>query len=164
MLNSTIDISNTVSSTSSLNQVGIDTKISDTVKYRIKQHKQIAIIKHSKRSDTCGSNFSNKLVNSLPNNSASNIAITTTNQDTDNKLKILQININGIRNKINELNLLISKTKPDVITIQESKLTADSKTPFINGYTPSRKDQDRVLNKGGGLLTYISSKLTFSEI
>ena len=44
---------------------------------------------------------------------------------------ILQININGIRNKIEELENLVHSTQPDRITIQETKLTQKDKTPNI---------------------------------
>ena len=79
----------------------------------------------------------------------------------DSKLKILQINLNGISNKIKELELLIHDTKADIITIQETKLTSNSKTPKINNYTEIRKD--RTYNKGGGLLTYIKNNITFTN-
>ena len=79
----------------------------------------------------------------------------------DSKLKILQININGISNKIKELELLIHDTKADIITIQETKLTSNSKTPKINNYTEIRKE--RTYNKGGGLLTYIKNNITFTN-
>ena len=38
------------------------------------------------------------------------------------KLKILQLNINGLRSKIIELEKLVEEKKPDVICIQETKL------------------------------------------
>jgi hypothetical protein len=148
--------------TSSISSINNDPKISGSIKDRIKQHKRTAIIKHSKRTVANSSLISSTLTTSSSSVSTSKLSNCVVNHNHNNKLKILQININGIRNKISELNLLISETKPDIINIQESKLTAECKTPFVNGYTPARKD--RVVNKGGGLLTYINSKLTFSEI
>ena len=44
-------------------------------------------------------------------------------------LIILQVNINGIKNKLEELKLLILDTHADIITIQETKLTPKAKTP-----------------------------------
>ena len=41
------------------------------------------------------------------------------------KIRILQLNANGLKSKIVELNELINKLKPDVICIQESKLKAN---------------------------------------
>jgi hypothetical protein len=50
----------------------------------------------------------------------------------------------------------------DIITIQESKLTKQSKTPHIQEYTTLRKDHN--LDKGGGLLTFVKNKITFTEL
>ena len=53
---------------------------------------------------------------------------------------ILQININGIRNKIEELKT--SYTAPDIITIQETKLTQKAKTPKTPHYTTIHTDRE----------------------
>ena len=87
--------------------------------------------------------------------------IKTKSDKPETKLKILQININGLSNKIKELELIISETKADIITIQETKLTSNSKSPKIPNYTEIRKD--RLYNKGGGLLTYIKNNITFTN-
>ena len=42
---------------------------------------------------------------------------------SERNLIILQVNINGLRNKLEELKLLIHDTQADIITIQETKLT-----------------------------------------
>ena len=42
-------------------------------------------------------------------------------------LIILQVNINGFRNKLEELKLLIHDTHADIITFQETKLTPKAK-------------------------------------
>ena len=78
------------------------------------------------------------------------------------KLNILQCNINGISNKIEELKDLAINNKIAIITIQETKLTNNSKTPNIPGYTTIR--QDRGLNKGGGLITFVRHDLVFTEL
>ena len=49
--------------------------------------------------------------------------LTNNNQTKDKNIVILQININAIRNKIEELKNLVHSTQPDIITIQETKLT-----------------------------------------
>ena len=56
---------------------------------------------------------------------------------------------------------LIKDTNADIITIQETKLTATSKSPTIPNFTEIRKD--RTLNKGGGLLTCIKNNITFNN-
>ena len=48
---------------------------------------------------------------------------------SERNLIILQVNINGLRNKLEELKLLIHDTHADIITIQETKLTPKAKTP-----------------------------------
>ena len=51
---------------------------------------------------------------------------------SERNLIILQVNINGLRNKLEELKLLIHDTHADIITIQEAKLTPKAKTPKIH--------------------------------
>ena len=46
---------------------------------------------------------------------------------SERNLIILQVNINGINNKHQELKLLIHDTHADIITIQETKLTPKAK-------------------------------------
>ena len=57
-----------------------------------------------------------------------NHPLTNNNQPKDKNIVILQININGIRNKIEELKKLVHSTQPEIITIQESSLTQKAKT------------------------------------
>ena len=44
---------------------------------------------------------------------------------------ILQVSINGIKSKLEELKLLIYDTHADIITLQETKLTPKAKTPKV---------------------------------
>ena len=55
-----------------------------------------------------------------------------------------------------------SSTHPDVVAIQESKLTPTSRTPKILHYTAIRTDIKH--KQGGGLITYIKSDTTFTHI
>ena len=55
--------------------------------------------------------------------------LTNNNQPKDKNIVIFQININGIRNKIEELKKTRTQHLPDIITIQETKLTQKAKTP-----------------------------------
>ena len=66
----------------------------------------------------------------------------------DKHIVILQININGIRNKIEELKNLVHNTQPDITTIQETKLTQKAKTPKIPQYTTICTDREH--KQGGG--------------
>ena len=55
-------------------------------------------------------------------------------------LIILQVNMNGLRNKLEELKLLIHDTHADIITIQKTKLTHKAKTPKIHNFTEVRTE------------------------
>ena len=76
---------------------------------------------------------------------------------SERNLIILQVNINGLRNKLEELKLLIHDTHTDIITIQETKLTPKAKTPKIHNFTAVRTDK-----AGGGLITLIRDNITFT--
>ena len=76
-------------------------------------------------------------------------------------LKILQININCIKNKIADLEQLIAQDKPDIITVQETNLQSKDRTPALQGFTASRADgrpEDR------GLLTHFKQDIKFTNI
>ena len=79
---------------------------------------------------------------------------------SERNLIIPQVNINGLRNKLEELKLLIHDTDADIITIQETKLTPKAKTPNIHNFTSVRTDG---LHKaGGGPITLIRYNITFT--
>jgi endonuclease/exonuclease/phosphatase family metal-dependent hydrolase len=88
--------------------------------------------------------------------------MTTTSSTNETNLKIYQININGIQNKIEELRNITQKFSPDIIAVQETKLTPNSNKFNIPGYTTIRRDRDD--KSGGGLTTYIKDNIPFTEI
>ena len=61
--------------------------------------------------------------------------------NNERNLIIMQVNINGINNKFEELKTLIKNTHADIITIQETKLTSKSNTPKVPTYTTVRADK-----------------------
>ena len=75
-------------------------------------------------------------------------------------LIILQVNINGIKTKLEELKLLIHDTHADIIIIQETKLTPKANTPKVHNFTTVRAD--RLHEAGGGLITLIRDNITFT--
>ena len=77
-------------------------------------------------------------------------------------ITIIQININGLTTKINELKNLTDNTKIDIITIQETKLKPTHRTPYLKDYTAIRTD--RTYKNGGGLKTYIKNDIIFTEL
>ena len=78
----------------------------------------------------------------------------------ERNLIILQVNINGINNKLEELKTLIKNTHADIITIQETKLTSKSNTPKVPTYTTVRTDRPH--KSEGGLITLIRDNITFT--
>ena len=78
---------------------------------------------------------------------------------SEKNLIILQVNINGIKNKLEELKLLIHDTHAD-ITIQATKLTPKAKTPIVHNFTTVRTD--RLHKAGGGLITFIRDNITLT--
>ena len=88
----------------------------------------------------------------------------TTKIDKSNRpqLTIIQLNANGVRNEMQELKILADESKTDIITIQESKLTETNRTPQLEGYSTVR--QDRKADKGGGLITFISLELEYTNL
>ena len=74
-------------------------------------------------------------------------------------IKILHLNINGLRRKVNDLKALIVEEKPGMITLNETKLTGNM-TFSIDGYTSI------VMNRpgrtiGGGIATRIKNNLKY---
>ena len=59
----------------------------------------------------------------------------------DSTYNVLQLNANGIENKLTELEVVLERNKVKVAVIQESKLSPKSKNPCIRNYTTVRKDR-----------------------
>ena len=79
----------------------------------------------------------------------------------DSTFNVLQLNANGIGNKLTELEVVLERNKVKVAVIQESKLSPKYKNPCIQNYTTVRKDRSH--GQGGGLLIFIHRSITFSE-
>ena len=80
---------------------------------------------------------------------------------SDKTFNILQWNANGIGNKQTELSIFLEAHDIKVAAIQESKLTAKSRSPNIQNYTIVR--QDRRQGPGGGLLFFIHNTVSFTR-
>ena len=76
-------------------------------------------------------------------------------------LKILQLNIDGVGNKLTELSQLLERHKIKIAVIQESKLSTRSKDPSIKNYSTVRQDRQR--GQGGGLLMFIHESIKFTR-
>jgi len=77
------------------------------------------------------------------------------------KIRLIQWNCDGIRNKIIELRQRVIDQEIDVILIQETKLEKNHKTPDIPGFAPWRVDRKN--KKGGGLIAYIKRSIIFEK-
>ena len=60
-----------------------------------------------------------------------------------------------------DLEQLATQHRPDVLTIQETTLKTQDKTPYLQGYTASRKDGQQT---DRGLLTYIQHDIKFTDV
>ena len=79
----------------------------------------------------------------------------------DSTFNVLQLNTNGIGNRLTGLGVVMEDNKVKVAVIQESKLTSKSKNPCIQNYITVRKDRPH--GHGGGLLIFIHRYVTFSK-
>ena len=77
----------------------------------------------------------------------------------DSTFNVLQLNPNGIGNKLTELGVVLERNKVKVAVIQVSKLSPKSKNRCIQKYTTVRKDRSH--GQGGGLLIFIHRSITF---
>ena len=78
------------------------------------------------------------------------------------ELKIMQLNINSLNNKKEELKILIIENKPDIITLNETKMIYNEKVE-IPGYTAVYSH--RIGNKrGGGVATLLKNNIKFDKI
>ena len=79
---------------------------------------------------------------------------------SERNLIILQVNINGIKNKLEELKLLIHDTRAYIYHNSGTKLIPKAHTPKIHNFTTLRAD--RLHKAGGGLITRIRDNITFT--
>ena len=82
----------------------------------------------------------------------------TPHKHSDSAVKVREIN--GAKNKLYELKLLIYDAHADSITIQETKLTPKAITPIVHNFTTVRTD--RLHEAGDGLITLIRDNITFT--
>ena len=76
-------------------------------------------------------------------------------------LKVLQLNINGLRRKSIELAVFMHTHDIKIAAIQGTKLDANCKLPTFHNYIIIRKDHS---NTGGGLALLVHSSVWFREL
>ena len=79
---------------------------------------------------------------------------------SERNLIILQINMDGLGNRLGELKLLVRGAHAGIIAVREARLTPEAKTPKIHGFTAVRTD--RLHGVGGGLITLIGDNAAFT--
>ena len=85
---------------------------------------------------------------------------------TRSKLSFFCANVQSIRNKFDEFQILVEERKPDVVGITESWLNDDISTAEVHipGYAVYRQDRpDTFRGIGGGVLLYVRSNLNSIE-
>ena len=82
---------------------------------------------------------------------------------SDKSFNILQWNANGIGNKQTELSIYLEAHNVKVADIQESKLTAKSRSPNIQNYTIVRQDQRQVPVRGLLFFLFITQSASLAS-
>ena len=77
-------------------------------------------------------------------------------------LKIVQLNVNGLKNKLDELIHWLHKNDVKIAALQETKLHEKSKLPNIPQYNLVREDRQR--DKGGGVAYLIHESILFEKL
>ena len=107
----------------------------------------------------CATTTATASTSATPTTTATTKTIDTCGQ----RLTAIQININGICNKISELQHLVNRENPHLVIIQESKLRTKTRTPDLKGYTSARCDRPSG-DGGGGLIIYLMEGLKYEHI
>jgi len=78
-----------------------------------------------------------------------------------NSFNILQLNINGLRGKSNELNIFLKEHFIKVAALQETKLDPLTPSPSFHGYTLIRRDRNQF---GGGVAFLIHHSIQYNNL
>lgn len=84
----------------------------------------------------------------------------TATRQTRSNLRILHINVNSIIPKIHEFNLLLKSTSPDVITLNETKLSVKTKF-YVEDFNCYRIDKSR---KAGGIAILVKKNIDSNRV
>merc|ERR1712045_1073849 len=75
---------------------------------------------------------------------------------TERSIKILQLNVDSITSKMEELKGFIKQHEIDIFLLQETKLVKNDETPRFPGFAVERKNREQPPgeedNRGGGLM------------
>ena len=86
-------------------------------------------------------------------------------QSTEMSIKILQLNVDCLTSKIEELKRFIKQHEIDVFLLQETKLVKSDRTPRFPGFTIERRDREQPKGKEkdrrGGLIIGIKNTIPY---
>ena len=81
-----------------------------------------------------------------------------------NRLNIIHININGLRGRLTELNLLLDEVPADLLLLNETKLR-DTEPPRIRGFKAAAyRNRQAGRTAGGGVAIYAADNLCCKDI
>ena len=81
------------------------------------------------------------------------------------ELNIIQLNINGVQNKIEDLKVIIVENQPDILFLNETKLYGNM-TLELENYNSiiCNRDIQNIRNRGGGVAVLIKDGIKYSNI
>jgi hypothetical protein len=77
-------------------------------------------------------------------------------------LPVLQLNINGLRNSVADLNSFLRDERISISALQETFLSDASVSPGFPGYTLVKKDRAR--GRGGGLAFLVYQSVSYTPV
>jgi hypothetical protein len=79
-------------------------------------------------------------------------------------VRISQININSIKNKLNEIQFLLAKQLIDILVINETKLDSNDEESDYEVENYTKIQRNRGFNRGGGIIVYAHEKHKITNI
>jgi len=79
------------------------------------------------------------------------------------KINILQWNINGILNNINDLQVIIQERDPHIMCFQETHLKSGEDFP-LKKFSHLKKPNSNALHASGGVAVYIKNNIRFTPL
>ena len=80
-------------------------------------------------------------------------------------IKLLQLNINGIKNKLSDLKTMIVENQPHIITLNETKLAHNESISLV-GYTTIKNNRmtNNIRSYGGGVMILVKNDIKFDNV
>jgi len=80
-------------------------------------------------------------------------------------IKLLQLNINGVKNKLTDLKTMIVENQPHIITLNETKLVPNESISLV-GYTTIKNNRltNNIHSHGGGVMILVKNDIKFDKV